>query len=368
MAKSRSFFGLRRGSTKSLTFQVLNGQQITKDRVSQVRNPKTSGQIMQRMKLSAANVIYRYFKTYIDRGQQGVTYGNKSRNAWLKTILAGAALYNPKGANVLLPWSFQMTKGSLQPFSYSWDGESNLKIDENDGAIDASDEVLLSLNKQLLDGDQITVICMSQMPGGTYQIFQASHIIGKDANIVDVMQENGIDITSTAAAADGDKLATFQPLNGTVAGTCIILSRLNGSAYERSTQDFIGNEIMFTDDFRKLATESYRDAEARSHDWPEVVEGGFIPFGKTSVQVNGTVGGQTVAFAALAVYGFAGNEYRLYCVTASGDSETTLYDVRENTTTLIADDAKVGTGANAVNLGDYVTGYLSKPEYDELYG
>ena len=33
MAKSSGYFGLRRGSTKSHTFSVLNGKQITKDRV-----------------------------------------------------------------------------------------------------------------------------------------------------------------------------------------------------------------------------------------------------------------------------------------------------------------------------------------------
>lgn len=33
MAKSSTYFGLRRGSTKSLTFSVADGKQITKDRV-----------------------------------------------------------------------------------------------------------------------------------------------------------------------------------------------------------------------------------------------------------------------------------------------------------------------------------------------
>ena len=47
MAKSKSFFGLRTGSTKSLTFQVYRGQQITKDRV-RVSNPRTEAQMTQR--------------------------------------------------------------------------------------------------------------------------------------------------------------------------------------------------------------------------------------------------------------------------------------------------------------------------------
>ena len=320
------------------------------------------------MKLSAANVIYRYFKPYVDRGQQGVSYGNLSRQAWLKQILAAAAIYNPKGGNVLLPWSFPITKGSLTPFAYTWDGESNIRIDlegENDTLV-TTDEILLDYNKQLQSGDQITVICMAQLPGGQFQLYQASHIIGNNANINDVMNQNGIDITAITKTVDGDEkhFAVFQALNGTVAGTCIILSRLNGSAYERSTQNFVGSDAMFTDDFRQLAVDSYRDASARSTDWPEVVEGGFIPFGKTTVQVKGGSGDTTVAFPALAIYGFAGNEYRIYVITSNGENTGKLYDAAGTQQSVKA--SEVAINGTSQSLDVYASGYLSKAEYDKF--
>lgn len=59
MAKSRSFFGLRRGSTKSFTFSILGGQQITKDRVSEVRNPRSYAQQFQRAKFAS---MVKFFK------------------------------------------------------------------------------------------------------------------------------------------------------------------------------------------------------------------------------------------------------------------------------------------------------------------
>lgn len=59
MAKSRSFFGLRRGSTKSFTFSILGGQQITKDRVVEVKNPRTYAQQFQRAKFAS---MVKYFK------------------------------------------------------------------------------------------------------------------------------------------------------------------------------------------------------------------------------------------------------------------------------------------------------------------
>lgn len=365
MAKSKSFFGLRRGSTKSLTFQVLNGQQITKDRVTEVKNPKTNGQIMQRMKMAAATNIYRYFKTYIDRGQQGVAYGTKSRQEWLKQVLAGNALYAPKGTSILMPWTFPITKGSLSPFTYNSAGESNIKIgtegEEGNITLVTNDATLLESNKQLQNGDQITVICMSKATNGTYNLYQASKIIGDGTDIYDVMQENGIDITDLTVA--GETFAVFQALSGIVAGCAIILSRLNGAAYERSSQNFVGDESVFTDAFRQLATDSYRDKAQITRDWPEVVESGFIPFGTTSVYVTK----QGTGYAALAVYGFTGNEYRLYGVTSNGGSEDPLYQVNKTIGNIAPDDAKVGYGANAIDAGDYFTGYISISDYEKLY-
>lgn len=58
MAKSKSFFGLRRGSTKTMTYSVLNGAQITKDRVVGGENPRTRNQQTQRSLF--ANVVKFY--------------------------------------------------------------------------------------------------------------------------------------------------------------------------------------------------------------------------------------------------------------------------------------------------------------------
>lgn len=48
MAQSESFFGQRRGSTKSLTFQRRDGKQITQDRKEQVRDARTVDQVQHR--------------------------------------------------------------------------------------------------------------------------------------------------------------------------------------------------------------------------------------------------------------------------------------------------------------------------------
>lgn len=75
MAKSNSFFGLRRGSTKSLTFAVNDGVQITKDRVTDVKNPRTKAQMAQRCLLKTISLAYSSMKSILDHSFEGVSYG-----------------------------------------------------------------------------------------------------------------------------------------------------------------------------------------------------------------------------------------------------------------------------------------------------
>lgn len=75
MAKSNSFFGLRRGSTKSLTFAVNDGMQITKDRVTQVKNPRSKAQMAQRCLLKTISLAYSSMKSILDHSFEGVSYG-----------------------------------------------------------------------------------------------------------------------------------------------------------------------------------------------------------------------------------------------------------------------------------------------------
>lgn len=80
MAQSKSFFGLRRGSTKSLTFSVYNGKQVTKDRLTEVKNPRSSLQMIQRAYMATALRGYSTLKEICDHSYEGVAYGQKSMN------------------------------------------------------------------------------------------------------------------------------------------------------------------------------------------------------------------------------------------------------------------------------------------------
>ena len=100
MAKSKSFFGLRRGSTKSLTFSVLNGQQVTKDRVYGGKNPRSLAQMNQRLCMATASAAYADMKQIVDHSFEGVSYGANSMAKFLslnvKQLKANIGAANPK--------------------------------------------------------------------------------------------------------------------------------------------------------------------------------------------------------------------------------------------------------------------------------
>lgn len=103
MAKSKSFFGLRTGSTKSLTFQVYRGQQITKDRVYRVSNPRSEAQMTQRALIPIVAAARSALKGLVDHSFEGVAYGEASLREFSKQNLHAGALsvtsFSPNGVS-----------------------------------------------------------------------------------------------------------------------------------------------------------------------------------------------------------------------------------------------------------------------------
>ena len=103
MAKSKSFFGLRTGSTKSLTFSVYRGTQVTKDRVYRVSNPRSNAQMTQRALIPIVAAARSALKGLIDHSFEGVSYGEASLKEFSKQNLRAGALtvtsYSPNGVS-----------------------------------------------------------------------------------------------------------------------------------------------------------------------------------------------------------------------------------------------------------------------------
>ena len=121
MAKSKSFFGLRTGSTKSLTFSVYRGTQVTKDRVTRVANPRTFAQMQQRAKVPLVAAARAALAGLVDHSFEGVAYGQVSLQKFSSLNLANGALnvasYPPNGVSNMGCADFIVSSGSLvNPF------------------------------------------------------------------------------------------------------------------------------------------------------------------------------------------------------------------------------------------------------------
>ena len=127
MAQSKSFFGLRRGSTKSLTFSVYNGKQVTKDRVTEVKNPRSSMQMSQRAVMSTVLKAYSSMKDICNHSFEDVPYGQKTMNAFIseninmiRKDVPSINLSEWKGKTV--PNAYLISRGSLTSVSLDTTG------------------------------------------------------------------------------------------------------------------------------------------------------------------------------------------------------------------------------------------------------
>lgn len=173
MAKSKGFFAMRRGSAGDLTFSVLNGQQITKQKVSQVTNPKSTGQVVQRMKLSPAQKFYTAFEALLNHSFQNIEYGNKSRQFFMSEAMKqNGGAYIAKGVDILSPGTYLISKGSQGTVNVSYNDiaegyVTNIKLSKKYGStagnVRSHDEFVsdvLENNPWIQEGQKLTVMAV----------------------------------------------------------------------------------------------------------------------------------------------------------------------------------------------------------------
>ena len=133
MAKARFCKGLRRGSTKTETYSTLatrkDGRiQIIKDRVTDITNPQTDLQMLNRVCFVTASQAAAKMYDIISISQEGESKPEYARQLFISQnaeLLKKAAYkrvglarhyraaYAPKGNQQLIPNSYQVSKGSL---------------------------------------------------------------------------------------------------------------------------------------------------------------------------------------------------------------------------------------------------------------
>lgn len=180
MAQSKSFFGLRRGSTKTLTFSVYNGKQVTKDRVTDVKNPRSSMQMKQRAIMATALRGYSALKEICDHSFESLPYGQKSMNYF---VAENARMIRSAAPNVNLSFSkgnsvsnaYIISKGTLPAVVVTTSTSGN-KLTFNmstNGHVSeaASFGEFMSCFGALNVGDLVTIVTLVDNPGANASIY-----------------------------------------------------------------------------------------------------------------------------------------------------------------------------------------------------
>ena len=168
MATSKSFFGIRRGSTKSMTYSVYRGQQVTKDRVTSVANPQSSSQMDQRLRLVLVANAATKLKGLVNHSFEGVTYGETSVSTFRALNLAKDALsptsWVPKGAGDCGIANFLVSKGSLGSIDTEFvtsggEDPAHMRLGHVASSKDFDDDLKRWMTKNAIEeGDQLTFL------------------------------------------------------------------------------------------------------------------------------------------------------------------------------------------------------------------
>lgn len=179
MAQSKSFFGLRRGSTKTLTFSVYNGKQVTKDRVADVKNPRSSMQMKQRAIMATALHGYSALKAICDHSFEGITYGQRSMNYF---VSENARMIRSTAPNVNLSTfkgiavsnAYVIAMGSLPSVSFSSVLDSNTYQFRIPMVIPQSGFTFGKFMENLganTFGDMVTFVALIDNPGSSASVY-----------------------------------------------------------------------------------------------------------------------------------------------------------------------------------------------------
>lgn len=244
MAQSNSFFGLRRGSTKSLTFSTFNGKQVTKDRVSKVKNPRTQDQMVNRMINYTTMKAYSSMKAIVDHSFASKSYGLQSMRyflsknyALLKNNKDMMCFTEYKGA--VLPSSFLVSEGSLPTPRHNVASESNtVEIVPNGKTIkDLKDYLGLSA------GDYITFVWMdgNEQKGFNWvRLYMPEDDKNGETIALDLlnMESEKTENSTITVAEDGatNKKIVLTPVAEDYTMGAIIASAKRGDVWQRSTE------------------------------------------------------------------------------------------------------------------------------------
>lgn len=259
MAKSKGFFGIRTGSTKNFTFSELHGEQITKERVSKVKNPRTISQMRQRMLMATIGAAYSYLKAIADHSFEGKTVGQQNMSEFMRLNLNkfrdaaqdsnAAYAMNAYGDKLINPMRYILAKGSLPALPYVANTSNQIELSYNVEDVSTAEKVYDAMG--IKKGDMLTfcwVIGNASLVAGVFKYSPAQfNIVRLKADKSGAVANPHDAFSFESNHADLDINIVFSEkvlkLTTTLANFgAVIQSRQNAGTWLRSDATMVGNK------------------------------------------------------------------------------------------------------------------------------
>lgn len=295
-----------------------------------VRNPQSTLQLEQRVKLAAVSNIYKQFRDVIRRSIEGKEYGDASRRAWLKQALGSNFSAGPwllKGSTEAWPIpNVAMSLGSLPDINVQLTPGATVidwELNRASGGAAVTFTTVGQLSECLIyegnvqAGDQVTILAaritagsITWAPVGSFYVSTASSVLLSSLNI------------SVSPFGEDEQTSTANILIGstTANAVCLITSRegVDGK-HLRNRAEFVFSTdalqaLVYNGSYKSVAMDSYRTTASQTEDW-QVTRGAS---GEDAITLK-TRGGQSVVIVSLTQAGNYlmavaddGNQYYIY--------------------------------------------------------
>ena len=198
MAKSTTYFGLRRGSTKSHTYSVVDGKQITKDRVEGGKDPRTLSQMSQRCIMSTCGSAYSAMKEICCHSFEGKTAGmqcmrefnskNIKQLQLCKEYNNGLFGFNKYHQSGLVPGCYIIADGSL-PVALADAEVDSVNVADKKVSLNLASGITIADIAEAMGcknyGDMCTVAIMYPKSDGSYGFGAVRFTFGSGASVLE---------------------------------------------------------------------------------------------------------------------------------------------------------------------------------------
>lgn len=275
MGKLRAFGSKARGSVGAVTYYVVNGQQLAREKSVEVKNPKSEAQAVQRMKMAPAQKFYDAFMNILDHSWQNAKYGTQSRQKFMSEAMKqNGGPYVVKGFSTMIPGTYLVSSGSLPEITCVYADNDFDEIATNIHMEELPEETTRAgfVNQLLLDnpwfreGDKLTFLTIRKYDSGfSTKSFQL--ILRATLNAGET--DDGDELTNVFSVSNANVYlniisAPFASDNFTTAAMAIIHSRGNNQNDDaRSTSRMCISpeiyELYYSESAYRVAVRSYQE-------------------------------------------------------------------------------------------------------------